>query len=140
MNKKNTPNYKNFSLTINKKLKMNNSQNKKKEQIAIYNNSIQNNKNININNENSNNKKNSVSKSAKKYKINEYANNKEIKEQERKMSSTHILDYKDKNLATNISFKNENKNNNINSNDSNLNKSGNNFYEKKIKEKFLMEI
>ena len=137
MNKKNTPNYKNFSLTINKKLKMNNSQNKKKEQIAIYNNSIQNNKNININNENSNNKKNSVSKSAKKYKINEYANNKEIKEQERKMSSTHILDYKDKNLATNISFKNENKNNNINSNDSNLNKSGNNFYEKKIKEKFF---
>ena len=53
------------------------------------------------------------------------------------MSSTHILDYKDKNLATNISFKNENKNNNINSNDSNLNKSGNNFYEKKIKEKFF---
>ena len=30
MNKKNTPNYKNFSLTINKKLKMNNSQNKKR--------------------------------------------------------------------------------------------------------------
>ena len=35
MNKKNTPNNKNFNLTINKKSKTNNSQNKKKEQITI---------------------------------------------------------------------------------------------------------
>ena len=135
MNKKNTLNNKNFSLTMNKKSKINNSQNKKKEKLAAYNNSIQNNKNINLNNENSNNK-NSLSKSEKKYKINEYANNKEIKETEIKLSSTHIFDYKDKNLATNISFQNDNKNNKVN-NDSNLNKSGNNFYEKKIKEKLF---
>jgi hypothetical protein len=131
MNKKNTPNNKNFNLTINKKSKTNNSQNKKKEQITINNNSIQNNKNIN--NENN---KNLISKSATKYKINEYTNNKEIKEPEIKMSSTHIMDYKDRNLVTNISFQNNNDVHNVN-NETILNKSGNNFYEKKIKEKFF---
>ena len=133
INKKSTPNNKNFNLTINKKSKTNNSQNKKKEQITINNNSIQNNKNININNENN---KNIISKSATKYKISEYANNKENKEPEIKMSSTHIMDYKDRNLVTNISFQNNNDAHNVN-NETILNKSGNNFYEKKIKEKFF---
>ena len=88
MNKKNTPN-KNYNFNLNKKLNSNNSHNKKKEQITINNNSIQNNKNIN--NENLNNSKNNISKSAKKYKINEYANNKEAKIIEIKKSATHIL-------------------------------------------------
>ena len=136
MNKKNTPNNKYYNYMHNKKLKSNNSHNKKKEQITIYNNSIQNNKNINMNNENSNNYKTSISKSAKKYKINEYANNKESKIDEIKKSSTHILNYKDKTPITNISFQNKNETNN-NNNDKILNKSGNNFYEKKIKEKLF---
>ena len=129
MNKKNTPNNKYYNYMQNKKLKSNNSHNKKKEQITIYNNSIQNNKNINMNNENSNNYKTSISKSAKKYKINEYANNKESKIEEIKKSATHILNYKDKTPITNISFQNKNETNN-NNNDKILNKSGNNFYEK----------
>ena len=135
MNKKNTPNNKNFNLTINKKSKMNNSHNKQKEQITTYNNGIENNKNIN-NNEINNNSKNIISKSAKKYQINEYTNNNEFKEHEIKMSSTHIMDYKNKNLITNFSFQDNNEVNN-NNNDTILNKSGNNFYEKKIKEKFF---
>ena len=133
MNKKNTPN-KYYNFNLNKKLNSNNSQNKKKEQITINNNSIQNNKNIN--NENLNNSKNNISKSAKKYKINEYANNKEAKIIEIKKSATHILNYQDKNPITNISFQNKNEINN-NKNDKILNKSGNNFYEKKIKEKLF---
>ena len=126
MNKKNTSNNKNFNLTINKKSKAYNSQTKKKEQITTYNNSIQKSKNININNENSNNFKNILSKSAKKYKINDFTNNKENKDHEIKMSSTHIIDYKDKNLITNFSFQDNNDENNIN-NFSILNKSGTNF-------------
>lgn len=134
VNKKNTPNKKNYNLIINKKYKVNNSQNKQKEQKTVYNNSIQNNKNLNIIND-INNSKNTISKSAKKYQINEYANNKEEKNNEIKKSVTHIINYKDKKSTTNISFQNQNETNI--KNDKILNKSGNNFYEKKIKEKFL---
>ena len=137
MNKKSTSNNKYYNFTVNKKTKTNNSQNKQKEQITVCNNNIQINKNLN--NENSNIAKNIISKSAKKYKINENINNKDIKDaktNEKKLSPTHILNYKEKNPVTNIAFQNQIEANNINNNKI-LNKSGNNFYDKKIKEKFF---
>ena len=54
------------------------------------------------------------------------------------MSPTHILNYKEKNPVTNIAFQNQIEANNINNNKI-LNKSGNNFYCKKIKEKFFKD-
>jgi len=95
MNKKNMSNNKYYNFNLKKKSKTNNSHHNKMEQITIYNNSIQNNKNIN--NENLNNSKNNISKSDKKYKINDYINNKESKIIELKKSATHILNYQDKN-------------------------------------------
>ena len=136
MNKKNMSNNKYYNFNLKKKTKTNNSHHNKREQITIYNNSIQNNKNININNENLNNSKNTISKSDKKYKINDYINNKESKIIELKKSATHILNYQDKNPIANISFQNQNETNN-NKNDKIFNKSGNNFYEKKIKQKLF---
>ena len=133
MNKKNISNNKNYNHTMNKYSKANNSQNKTKEQTTVNNNSLQNNKVIN--NEYSNYSKNNISKSAKKHKINEYIKNKDEKDTEEKISNTHIIDYKEKNLDNNFSFQNNNETN-VN-NKILLNKSGNDFYEKKLNDKYF---
>ena len=133
MNKKNTPDKKYSNLTLNKKIKSNNSQSKLKDQITIYNNILNNKwKNDVINNGIDN-----LSKSAKKNTIDEYTKNKEDnKDIKIKMSSTHILNYKEKNYVSNFSFQDNNEVNNIN-NETILNKSGNNLNEKKDKDQFF---
>ena len=129
MNNKATP--KNYNITISKIKKSNNSHHKQKEQITI-NSSIRNNNNAIISN------KIIISKSANKYKITDYTNNKDTKSNDTKKAQKHIINYTDKSPSYNFSFQNNNENNNVN-NENVLNKSGHNFYDNKIKEKFFKE-
>ena len=123
---------------INQKPKNNFSYNKKKELTNLKNN-IQNNNNQNahisnnnILNYNENDKsKNLLSKSAKKCKIKSYLNNTIVKSSKIDEYNNPINEYNEKNPLVNISYQNNN--------EIIMNKTGNNFYENKIKRKFFNE-
>ena len=122
------------NFNVNNKQKTNYSQNKQKEQVNLNNNNLNKNSNHFINeNEKS---KNSLSKSAKKCKIKNYLNNTIVKSSKINEDVNPINNYREKSPLGNCSFKKNNEINNIN-NEVMMNKTGNNFYENKIKKKFF---
>ena len=138
--RKSSMNNKNFynNFNINNKQKNNFSQNKQKESINLNNNiQINNNKNNNniINNIINERSDNSLSKSAKKCKIKNYLNNTIVKSSKINEFVNPINDYREKSPMANCSYQN-NEINNIN-NEIIMNKTGNNFYENKIKKKIF---
>ena len=138
----NNKNISNNNFNLNNKIKKNYSHNKKKEQYNLgggnlLKNNISN-KNNNIINIIENDKsKNSISKSEKKCKIKNYLNN-TISKSSKINKFINIADYREKSPIANISYQNNNEINNIN-NEIIMNKTGNNFYENKIKKKFFNE-
>ena len=132
----NNKNFSNNNFNLNNKIKTNYSQNKKKEQQQsntnnnLLKNNISNKNNNIVDNDKS---KNSISKSEKKCKIKYYLNNTISKSSK---INEFINDYREKSPIANISYQNNNEINNIN-NEVIMNKTGNNFYENKIKKKFF---
>ena len=102
------------------------------------NKNIINNNNCNKNNIYTNDQKSKkiISKSAKKCKIKNYLNNTVVKSSKIKELVNPIIDYREKSPIANCSYQNNIGINNAN-NDKNMNKTGNNFYENKIKKKFF---
>jgi len=123
------------NFNINNKQKNNYSQNKQKEQAYINNNNNQNKNSNHFMNENEKSK-NSLSKSDKKCKITNYLNNTIVKSSKISEYANPINNYREKSPLANCSFKKNNEINNIN-NEVVMNKTGNNFYENKIKKKFF---
>ena len=130
----------NNNFYINNKPKNNFSQSKQKEQYNLNNNIQSNNasnKNNNAVNFIENEKaKDSLSKSAKKCKIKNYLNNTIVKSSKINEFPKPIADYREKSPMANCSYQNNNEINKIN-NEIIMNKTGNNFYESKIKKKFF---
>ena len=114
--------------SINKNIMNNNNSNKN-----LMNNSNKNNNIIINENEKS---KNNISKSAKKCKIKNYLNNTIIKSSKINEFASPIVDYRKKSPIANCSYQKNIEITNIN-NEAIMNKTGNNFYENKIKKKFF---
>jgi hypothetical protein len=127
-----TKNISNNNFNLNNKTNNNYSQNKQKEP-----NNINKNKNNNaINIIDKEKAKNTISKSEKKCKIQNYLNNTIVKSSKITEYTNPIINHREKSPIANCSYQSNNEIKNTN-NEIIKNKTGNNFYENKIKKKFF---